>query len=334
MNVIVSNKYQSMLQNLGVDIIKEMNGEFDVDEIISTFDNFFYQRMILDITAIKNYRDISNLQKLSISLNMNKVILLLDGTVDTTSPLFISKLISMGIYNFARNIEEIQYLYNSPNSYRDVAQYHRLDLEQQPQPVAQTPGQQVNQPQTVVQTVYVDRYQESYGCRIIGVKNATKHAGATTLVYMMTKRLQKKYNVIGIEVDGSDFTYFRDKSLVSVSNDKIATEIGKYKEDNKEVIFIDVNKSVAAEGLCSEVIYLLEPSILKLNKTIALNPNILSTLKNKKVILNKSLLSNKDISDLSAEARLKFIYNMPPMNDRNLNNEYLDNLLATLGFVK
>ena len=68
MNVIVSNKYQSMLQNLGVDIIKEMNGEFDVDEIISTFDNFFYQRMILDITAIKNYKNISNLQKLSISL--------------------------------------------------------------------------------------------------------------------------------------------------------------------------------------------------------------------------------------------------------------------------
>lgn len=332
MNVIVSNKYQPMLQNLGIDIIKEMNGEFDVDEIISTFDNFFYQRMILDITAIKNYKNISNLQKLSISLDMNKVILLLDGTADTTNPLFISKLISMGIYNFARNIEEIQYLYNSPNSYRDVAQYHRLDLEQQPQPVSQPQVQQTNQPQTVVQTVYVDRYQDSYGCRVIGIKNATKHAGATTLVYMMTKRLQGKYSAIGIEVDGSDFTYFRDKNLVSVSNDRIATEVNKYK--SKDVIFIDVNKSAAAEGLCSEIIYLLEPSILKLNKMIALNPNILTTLKNKKVILNKSLLSNKDVSDLSAEARLKFIYNMPPINDRNLNNEYLDSLLATLGFVK
>ena len=332
MNVIVSNKYQPMLQNLGIDIIKEMNGEFDVDEIISTFDNFFYQRMILDITAIKNYKIISKLQKLSISLDMNKVILLLDGTADTTNPLFISKLISMGIYNFARNIEEIQYLYNSPNSYRDVAQYHRLDLEQQPQPVSQPQVQQTSQPQTVVQTVYVDRYQDSYGCRVIGVMNATKHAGATTLVYMMTKRLQGKYSAIGIEVDGSDFTYFRDKNLVSVSNDRVATEVNKYK--SKDVIFIDVNKSAAAEGLCSEIIYLLEPSILKLNKMVALNPNILTTLKNKKVILNKSLLSNKDVSDLSAEARLKFIYNMPPINDRNLNNEYLDSLLATLGFVK
>lgn len=327
MNVIVSNKYQPMLQNLGIDIIKEMNGEFDATEIISTFDNFFYQRMILDITAIKNYRDISNLQRLSISLDMNKVILLLDGTAETTSPFFISKLISMGIYNFAKNIEEIQYLYNSPNSYRDVAQYHRLDLEQQPQQV-----QQVGQPQTVVQTVYVDRYQEAPGCRIVGVKNATKHAGATTLVYMMTKRLQGRYKVVGIEVDGSDFTYFRDKNLVSVGNDKITTEISKYK--NNDVIFIDINKSATAEGLCNEVIYLLEPSILKLNKMIALNPNILATLKNKKVILNKSLLSSKDVSELSAEARLNFIYNMPPMNDRELNNQYLDNLLATLGFIR
>ena len=52
MNVIVSNKYQPMLESLDIDIIKSVNGEFDADEIISTFQNFFFQRMILDITAI------------------------------------------------------------------------------------------------------------------------------------------------------------------------------------------------------------------------------------------------------------------------------------------
>ena len=46
MNVIVANKYQLLLENLGIDIIKEINGEFTVDEIINTFQNFFYQRMI------------------------------------------------------------------------------------------------------------------------------------------------------------------------------------------------------------------------------------------------------------------------------------------------
>ena len=108
MNVIVANKYQLLLESLGVDIIKEIDGEFSVDEIIATFQNFFYQRMILDITAIKDYKDIKNLQKLSISLNMDKVILLLDGTEDTCNPTFISQLVSMGIYNFAKDLDGIQ----------------------------------------------------------------------------------------------------------------------------------------------------------------------------------------------------------------------------------
>ena len=41
MNVIISNKNHEILENLGIDVIKEMNGEFEVDEIISTFQNFF-----------------------------------------------------------------------------------------------------------------------------------------------------------------------------------------------------------------------------------------------------------------------------------------------------
>ena len=63
MNVIISNKYQSMLQTLDIDVIKNLNGEFEVDDIIKEFQNFFFQRMILDITALKNYRDIKTLQK-------------------------------------------------------------------------------------------------------------------------------------------------------------------------------------------------------------------------------------------------------------------------------
>ena len=128
MNVIVANKSYAMLQNLGIDIIKSMEGEFDADYLISTFKNFFFQRMILDITAINNYKDITNLQKLSIELDMDKIILLLDDTEESSSPLYLSQLISMGIYNFTKNVEGVMYLYNNPNSYRDVAQYHQLGV--------------------------------------------------------------------------------------------------------------------------------------------------------------------------------------------------------------
>ena len=58
MNVIIANKYQSMLDSLNIDVIKRLNGQFDVDDIINQFQNFFFQRMILDITALKNYKDI------------------------------------------------------------------------------------------------------------------------------------------------------------------------------------------------------------------------------------------------------------------------------------
>ena len=115
MNVIISNKYKEMLDTLPIDIIKNNNGVFEVDDIIKEFQNYFFQRMILDITAINNYQDITNLQKLSINLDMDKVILVLDDSPNSLSPDYLSKLISMGIYNFTKNVEGIMYLYNHPN---------------------------------------------------------------------------------------------------------------------------------------------------------------------------------------------------------------------------
>ena len=41
MNVVISNKYQSMIESLNLDVIKSLNGEFEVEEIINQFQNFF-----------------------------------------------------------------------------------------------------------------------------------------------------------------------------------------------------------------------------------------------------------------------------------------------------
>ncbi len=322
MNVIVSNKYQLMLENLGIDVIKNLNGEFDVDEIISTFQNFFYQRMILDITAIRNYKDIKNLQKLSISLDMDKVILLLDDSAESSSPAYLSKLISMGIYNFTRNLEGIQYLYNHPNSYRDVAQFHQIDdvvVVQQP----------TVQPQ---QTVMMEQTYPTGGnhSRIIGVKNVTKSAGATTLVYMMQKELSRNYNVTAIEVDKTDFTYLKDNKLVSAISGSVMQEVSRF--TGSDAIIIDVNNSVQAESLCNEIIYLIEPTTIKLNKLMMVTPQVLKTLKDKKVILNQSLLSSKDVLDFEYESRLKIFYNMPPLDERETRNKMLNDFLVRLGF--
>ena len=321
MNVIVSNKYQLMLENLGIDVIKSLNGEFEADEIINTFQNFFYQRMILDITAIKNYNDIRNLQKLSISLPMDKVILLLDDTAESTSPAYLSKLISMGIYNFTRNVDGIQYLYNHPNSYRDVAQFHQLD---------DTP---VVAPQTIQQpapAVVAQSAINPYTRRVIGIKNVTKNSGATTLTYMMYNELSKYYNVVAMEVDKTEFNYFKTPGLVSTNNSAIGAEVSKYSDC--EVVLIDVNNSVQAEAICSEMIYLIEPSIIKLNKLTMLTPMALKSLRNKRVVLNQSLLNSKDIADFEYESHLKVFYNLPPLNERDRRVQPLVEFLAKIGF--
>ncbi len=329
MNVIVSNKNQMLLENLGIDVIKEMNGEFDVDEIIATFQNFFYQRMILDITAIKDYRNINNLQKLSISLDMSKVILLLDGTNDTMNPVFLSNLVSMGIYNFTKNVEGIQYLYNTPNTYRDVAQFHSLNSS-----LSGSQPEQPNPQARYIAPVVTNSESDSdfYGTRIIGVKNVTKQSGASSLVYMMKNELGKNYDVVAIEVDKTDFVYFKDKSLVSTITSEIGTVINKYK--NKDIILVDINNSLVAEGFCQDVLYLVEPTIIKLQKLMTLNAAALHNLKNKKIILNQSLLSSNDVANFEYEARIKVFYNLPPLNERDKNIPELNNLLIKLGFTK
>lgn len=329
MNVIVSNKNQQLLSNLGIDIIKEMNGEFSVDDIIATFQNFFYQRMILDITAIKNYTNIENLQKLSISLNMEKVILLLDGTDATSNPDFISNLVSMGIYNFAKNVEGIQYLYNTPNTYRDVAQFHKLSSNFSN---AQIVNKDSAPTQYVAPMIEPVQENEFFGTRIIGIKNLTKQSGASSLVYMMKNELSKNYSVIGIEVDKTDFSYFKDKSLVSTITSDVGTVINKHRDKN--AIIIDLNNSIVAEGFCQDVLYLIEPSIIKLEKLMVLNASALQGLNNKKIVLNKSLLSSNEVANFEYEARVKVFYNLPPLNERSKNLPELNQLLVKLGFTK
>ncbi|MBE6149724.1 MAG: hypothetical protein E7170_03250 [Firmicutes bacterium] len=313
MNVIISNAKKEVLEGLSIDIIKSVNGVFEVDELINMFKNFYYQRMILDVTAIKNYADVKTLQKLSISLDMEKVILVLDDSETSSSTKYLSKLISMGIYNFTRNAEGVLYLYNNPNSYRDVAQYHQIEEKN-------------------VETEVVYQGVEASYCRIIGIKNLTEQSGATTFVYLMAKQLSKNYKVFGVEVDNTQFNYFNSKVLVSLSSKELPTFIEKHNDCN--AIIIDVDKNPTAISVCQEIIYLVEPSVIKLNKLLNFNRGAFKDIAGKKIILNQSLLSSKDALELAYEAKTKFFFNMPPLNERDSDIPIMDTFLAKLGFMK
>ena len=55
-------------------------------------------------------------------------------------------------------------------------------------------------------------------------------------------------------------------------------------------------------------------------------------MKGKKVVLNQSLLSDRDVANFEYEARVKVFYNLIPLNERNKNLPELDKMLLKLGF--
>ena len=80
--------------------------------------------------------------------------------------------------------------------------------------------------------------------------------------------------------------------------------------------------------------YLLEPSTIKLNKMIRKNRGIFDSLKGKKIVLNKSLLDNKDVMDFEYESRSQIFYNIPPLDDKKEKHRVLDDMLSHLGFIR
>ncbi len=315
MNVIVSNKYQSELINLDIDIIKSIKGEFSVEDLISQFTNFYFNKMILDITALKDYQNIETIQNLSMNMDVSNLILLLDDSEAVNSPRYLSSLVSMGIYNFTRNIDSIKFLIDNPNSYKDVAQYHLLN------------------------GVYEDNNSSNTGAgspknialRIIGIKNVTPHAGSTTLTVMLKKILEKYYDTLAVEVDEHDFMYLNDKTLKSCSSLDLPAFIAA--NQTKEVILVDLNERGSISS-CTEVLYLVEPGLVKLNKLIRRDKRAFEKLAGKKIILNRSILNERDIRDFEYESHSKVYYNIPNLDDKLSNHKELEELLVKLGFVR
>jgi len=319
MNVMIYNKYKELLMGLNIDVMKSMEGVFNVDEIIDTFTNFYYDKMILDITAIRDYQNTDNLQKLAMNINMENVILLLDDNPDTDTKTYLSKLISLGIYNFTKNADGINYLLVHPHTYRDVVNIHNLqDLEPQVDTTSGG-GTFVDPSLTDVGSSGSDRL------KIIGFKNMTQHAGSTSLIYMLKKTLEEHKNVAALEVNRVDFLYFNDKDMISTTTNDLLKEI--MKNQSKDVIFIDLN-DYEDEEICTKVFYLIEPSTIMINRMLRKNKGVLEELRNKNVILNKCCLNNEDIATFEFETKLKVLFSIPPVDDRQAIIEPVRNFIS------
>lgn len=317
MNVLVTNRQENELSKINLEIIKTLRGEFSADEIISTFSNYYFNKMILDLTAIKNYENVSNIQKLSLGLDVNKIIILLPEGGEETKPTYLSKLISMGLYNFTTKVEGIEYLYNNPNAYKDVVHLHNL-------------GNSAAKDKHIVFEVPKEEKKIEVIRKVIGFKNITDGAGSTSIVYMLKRELENFYGVPAkaIEVNKRDFIYLGDKTLVSTTSLDVAEEVAN--SSNFNIILIDLND--ANEDICDEVIYLIEPSNFKLNKLKYKDPNLITNLSTRKVILNKCTLANEEIAAFERANSIKVFSAIRPFNDMT-NKTLFGGLLKRLEII-
>jgi len=304
LNVIVANQRSQVLSNLDIDVIKNVTGEYEADELVAMFKDFFYDKMILDITAVKNYRNIDVIQKLAIGLGENKLILVLPD--DVCQSKFLSDLVSIGVYNFTNNINAIKGLISKPNEYKDVAKIQQLNGSS-----------------------FGDGNNTTGGIKILGIRNVTEHAGATSLLYMLKRELVDMFgpNIYGLEIGKKDFPVFNDKNLVSVSEMDVESKLRDIY--TAKMILIDLN-DYKDESICDEVIYLIEPSSIKLNKLIKSDRRVFEKLLGKKLVLNKSLLTNKDVTEFEYESNSKVFYNIPPLDERK-KNAVLSDFLSRIG---
>ncbi len=342
MNVMIYNKYKDLLMGLNIDVMKSLEGVYNVDEIIDTFTNFYYDKMILDITAIRDYQNTDNLQKLAMNINMENVILLLDDSPDTDTKTYLSKLISLGIYNFTKNVDGINYLLVHPHTYRDVVNIHNLsELDNQmagatqtqaPAAVVQEEIPEQKSTNTFVQDIPVAPIAPvpetgNNRVKIIGFKNVTPHAGATSLIYMIKKQLGSARKCVALEVNRVDFLYFNEPGMMSTT----ATDIFKdvMKNQDNDVILLDLNDYNELD-ICTEVIYLIEPSTIMMNKLLRKNRSILEKLRNEKVVLNRCALNSEDVATFEYETKLRVFAAVPSVDDRQVVIGPIKNLVGKL----
>ena len=419
MNVIVSNKQKAIIDNANIDAIKDLNGLFNVDDLVNKFKNYFFSKMILDATSVVDFATRDVLQKLSNEIGSDRLIILLPSTPEPPEE-FKKLLVELKIYNFSNNIEDVVKFIEKPNTYENamntimnsynsdnnyyvdssikdgedadfefentndtnsnagdlekesntnvddynvnsnssslgdiMSQFNVYDdvdneqLESENDTANDETVQQNindlsdniinNQPEissrsndstntyTFLNMDGFDNiadYNKPKEKHIIGFKNITIHAGSTTLIYMLQKEaIKRNKDVISVEVDKDDFKLFRSSRMISVKNENLATTLDSLRED---IVLIDLN-DYQDDSLCNEVVYLVEPSVIKLNKLMMMNKEIFTTLKDKKVILNQSMLSTDDIPVLEKEANMKFFFNIGSINDR-LDNPIISEL--------
>lgn len=318
MNLVIVNENTIVVNALTIDIIKVLNGVYDVNSIEKELVNFYFNKVIIDITAIKNYFSSFDLFEFLNYFGKDKVILLLNDSAYCNSKEFLTQLINNGYYNFTSNSQGVSFLVNRSNTYEDVKKY-------------------------IQTTTFISELNSSIGStniqtktnniKIIGIKNLSEGAGSTTLMQQMVKQLAFNYKVKGIELNGFDAMYFRRPDII-FCNDYIEAETTIQGLKGIDAIIIDLNEFEDKNKICTDIIYLLEPGIIRISKFIKNINKYKDKLNDMKIVLNRSALKDEEINYFEKETGLNIYYNLTNFDDKKDRLLSIDRLLIKLGFNK
>ena len=318
MNLVIVNENTRVVNSLTIDIIKVLNGVYDVNSVEKELVNFYFNKVIIDITAIKNYFSSFDLFEFLNYFGKDKVILLLNDSAYCNSKEFLTQLINNGYYNFTSNSQGVSFLVNRSNTYEDVKKYIQTT----------TFTSELNSSigSTNIQT-------RTNNIKIIGIKNLSEGAGSTTLMQQMVKQLAFNYKVKGIELNGFDAMYFRRPDIIFCNDyTEAKTKIQWLK--GIDVIIIDLNEFEDKNKICTDIIYLLEPGIIRISKFIKNINKYKDELNDMKIVLNRSALKDEEINYFEQETGLNIYYNLTNFDDKKDRLLSIDRLLIKLGFDK
>ena len=118
---------------------------------------------------------------------------------------------------------------------------------------------------------------------------------------------------------------------------KISELISEFDEQKGEyIILLDLNdlNDAICNNICTDILYLVEPSLFRINKLITLDRDVFVKFNDERIVLNKSFFDNKDVKDFQFEAGIKVFYNIPPVNDRKDNSSIFMPMLEKMGLFK
>ena len=168
---------------------------------------------------------------------------------------------------------------------------------------------------------------------IIGLANLTNHAGASSLTNMMVRQLNNHgYKAVGFEMFRQDLIFYHDDEHYISILSKLELESKLKLHENDDAVIIDLNEFTEADKYCDIILYLVEPSYIMLTKLLRKNKNAFLDHKEDRIVLNKSFVNAQEVADFEYETKANVFANIPPLNDRNVDLDEINELLVKLGY--